>query len=574
MPCEHGTIFSNHTNADGKTYCDCNGTPFNGTLCSNCMCQYNGSCSMEPTTPFKSNSKYGCKCTGKRFGNLCEQCNTIDDDSKNETCNSTCKTNYFGKKCDNVCFANLKYFNNNSICNFIRSVGGECNTCHGHGKCVDGKCKCNKNWYHDRDNNLECVKTCKGHPICSGHGTCEMITRNPSCLCDKGWHGPNCNVPCPGMITMGIPCNNKGKCNVDVDKRNATCKCNEKFRGKDCRIECPGKTEACDGYGTCDGNGICHCKPSAGGLCIASLFGAGDGECMGTRKAYRAGGCSSKTDRESCSITNSRGDNCCQWKCTRNNRNNNSNNSNTTNFQPCIQLKKRENRVNCSLIVDEEECLRWRDIYNMKICDWNASVFEKNDKDEEEEEEEQTEHMEITQPNDEYDNKNGEEDDIEVIDPDAIASDANDESALVTIKELEPERIMENCKPRGKNLPPKAPLRIGILERTSEECNEKFSKAETINAEINYVAYFYKNCSVFDAFYEEKVFKISPNNMYFVKGFTQGLIGMCEGEIRRVTVPSKLGYGKHDAAYIPGNSTLVYEIEMLKLENPERKKKT
>ena len=86
--------------------------------------------------------------------------------------------------------------------------------------------------------------------------------------------------------------------------------------------------------------------------------------------------------------------------------------------------------------------------------------------------------------------------------------------------------------------------------------------------------YFYKNCSVFDAFYEEKVFKISPNNMYFVKGFTQGLIGMCEGEIRRVTVPSKLGYGKHDAAYIPGNSTLVYEIEMLKLENPERKKKT
>ena len=49
------------------------------------------------------------------------------------------------------------------------------------------------------------------------------------------------------------------------------------------------------------------------------------------------------------------------------------------------------------------------------------------------------------------------------------------------------------------------------------------------------------------------------------------------GEIRRIFVPSKYGYGRSGAAYIPGNTTLVYEVEMITLDNArgerERKKK-
>ena len=161
---------------------------------------------------------------------------------------------------------------------------------------------------------------------------------------------------------------------------------------------------------------------------------------------------------------------------------------------------------------------------------------------------------------------------ITIMQPDVQAT-----TALVTINK-DPERIMEDCKPRGKDLPPNAKLQIGVIERgDEEECKKegKFSKFESGGGiEVKYVAYFYKNCSVFDAFYEEEALKFkNAKDAYFVKGFKQGLVGMCPGDVRRIIVPSKLGYGKHGAAYIPGNATLVYEVEMIKYNNPELKKR-
>ena len=146
----------------------------------------------------------------------------------------------------------------------------------------------------------------------------------------------------------------------------------------------------------------------------------------------------------------------------------------------------------------------------------------------------------------------------------------------------DPERLMEYCSPKGKDMPHDAPVQVGIVERADPSVCEKhgnFSKHNTKTASVKYVAYFYKNCSVFDAFYEEKELKIKDTEkMYFVQGFKRGLTGMCKGEIRRIFVPSKYGYGRSGAAYIPGNTTLVYEVEMITLDNAkgrerERKKK-
>ena len=151
--------------------------------------------------------------------------------------------------------------------------------------------------------------------------------------------------------------------------------------------------------------------------------------------------------------------------------------------------------------------------------------------------------------------------------PTSKADDSGAGGELV-VPDKKPERLMEECKARGKDLPPDAPLRVGVKERGECEGNKQmFSPFLTKSAKFNYVAFFYKNCSVFDAYHEEEgdeleiVFE-SSNPPYMIKGFLQGIRGMCKGEVRRITVPSKLGYGKFGAAYIPGNATLVYEVEL------------
>ena len=247
VPCQHGTSFS-----QGK--CRCDGTPFNGTYCSECMCDP-GYCVIGGTTPFPL-SDYGCRCpTGtKRFGFLCDQCNTIDDE-----CKGNCSAEYFGTRCEKRCFADLSYYNNNSICETLRENGGKCDVCHGHGTCNNGECECDDNWFND--GLRKCVNTCPSTngTICSGHGVCKLYGGTPGCLCEIGYSGSGCEIECPGMASVGIPCNGNGRCLPDFDTKTATCDCMDKFRGDDCGIECPGDIIACNGHGTCDDVGNCTC---------------------------------------------------------------------------------------------------------------------------------------------------------------------------------------------------------------------------------------------------------------------------------------------------------------------------
>ena len=49
-------------------------------------------------------------------------------------------------------------------------------------------------------------------------------------------------------------------------------------------------------------------------------------------------------------------------------------------------------------------------------------------------------------------------------------------------------------------------------------------------------------------------------------GWDQGLVGMKVGETRRLTIPPALGYGARGAGgVIPPNATLIFEVEMLKI---------
>lgn len=51
-----------------------------------------------------------------------------------------------------------------------------------------------------------------------------------------------------------------------------------------------------------------------------------------------------------------------------------------------------------------------------------------------------------------------------------------------------------------------------------------------------------------------------------IPGWDKGLLGMKVGEKRRLTIPSELGYGAQGSGgTIPPNTTLIFEVEMLKI---------
>ncbi|KAF4527327.1 hypothetical protein B566_EDAN001103 [Ephemera danica] len=51
-----------------------------------------------------------------------------------------------------------------------------------------------------------------------------------------------------------------------------------------------------------------------------------------------------------------------------------------------------------------------------------------------------------------------------------------------------------------------------------------------------------------------------------IKGWDQGLLDMCVGEQRKLTIPPELGYGDRGAgSVIPGGATLIFNVELISI---------
>jgi len=83
---------------------------------------------------------------------------------------------------------------------------------------------------------------------------------------------------------------------------------------------------------------------------------------------------------------------------------------------------------------------------------------------------------------------------------------------------------------------------------------------------INYHGTLASDGSVFDSTYKEGKTPATFQLRQLIPGWQLGLQGMKEGGIRRLTISPELAYGVGERPGIPGNSTLVFWIELVKVE--------
>lgn len=76
------------------------------------------------------------------------------------------------------------------------------------------------------------------------------------------------------------------------------------------------------------------------------------------------------------------------------------------------------------------------------------------------------------------------------------------------------------------------------------------------------------NGTVFDQSYGKQPFTFTLGQGQVIPGWDQGLVGMKVGGKRHLVIPPNLGYGNQAAGSIPPNSTLIFDVELLKVQSP------
>lgn len=110
-------------------------------------------------------------------------------------------------------------------------------------------------------------------------------------------------------------------------------------------------------------------------------------------------------------------------------------------------------------------------------------------------------------------------------------------------------------------------LQIGVKKRPAE-CPTKSKKGDLLH--MHYTGTLEDGTEFDSSIPRGNPLTFTLGSGQVIKGWDQGLIGMCEGEQRKLVIPPELAYGEAGAPpKIPKSATLIFHVDLVKIERKD-----
>lgn len=106
---------------------------------------------------------------------------------------------------------------------------------------------------------------------------------------------------------------------------------------------------------------------------------------------------------------------------------------------------------------------------------------------------------------------------------------------------------------------PKEGVQVDVLVKGSGR--EAISGAEV---RVHYTAWLTNGVKVDSSHDRGEVFGFTMGRNEVIPGWEEGMVGMKVGEVRKFTISPENAYGPKGKANVPPNSTIVFEVELIK----------